>query len=116
MERIQLSFESSLKVDLPKNPLEGSRYVLLLIGNAWLVVDGSGEPGGDTGQDEGSKMGGDGGAVKRGGEAGSDMGREGGSETGGEGSGDTGREGGSELGQEAGTDSSSVRFISTSGL
>ena len=33
-----------------------------------------------------------------------------------EGGGDTGREGGSELGREAGTGSSSVRFISTSGL
>ena len=63
----------------------------LLIGNAWLVVDGSGEPGGDTGRDGGSEMGGEGG-------------------------GDTGREGGSELGREADTGSSSVRFISTSGL
>ena len=79
----------------------------LLIGNAWLVVDGSGKPGGDTGRDGGSEMGGEGGG---------DTGREGGSETGGEGGGDTGREGGSELGREADTGSSSVRFISTSGL
>jgi hypothetical protein len=73
----------------------------LRVDTAWVVVDGGGEAGGDTGREGGSEMGGEGGG---------DTGREGGSEMGGEGSGDTGREGGSEPGREGGTS-----FISKSG-
>lgn len=54
--------------------IEGDGFAWLIVDMTRLVVDGSGEAGGDTG-------------------------REGGSEMGGEGGGDTGREGGSEPGR-----------------